>query len=183
MKKLRLSSHLRSQIYQEARKKVSGANPLFEAGLRAPYGQLTSNMRIWGTVEWGGDLVRLAQLKEIELDWEGFCTLDLYATTGGRGKRELERNVYVSLTHNQIFDVRTDDARPYNGYRVPGPHQLQRMVVRLRQYLGSISSCYDWRDEYRILGNLIERSLVQYRARQIEASSLSDKQIIAILTH
>jgi hypothetical protein len=113
VKTVRLSDALRSEIYRSARAQCSGTNPLFEAAFYSVGDRMTSNKRIWGTAEWGGDLCRLAGLREIDLDEQGLCTLDLYATTTHSGTRELERNVYVTIDSERVVFVTSDDFRPF----------------------------------------------------------------------
>ncbi len=115
-KKIKLSRTLRSAIYQAARKCVSGASPLFEAGLRIKPNtdHTTMNMRLVddNTDLW--DLETLARLKEIEFDDQGLCELDLYARTTQRSRyrgtiRELECNVYVLVSAEKVIWATSDE--------------------------------------------------------------------------
>jgi hypothetical protein len=92
---MRIDQRLRSAIYRAARKKVGGANPLFECGVRQAYsGSGSVNAFQWGEDADLDTFIRLADLKEAPME-EGFCELDLYATTGIGDERQLETNVTV----------------------------------------------------------------------------------------
>jgi hypothetical protein len=113
VKRIRLTRKLRSEIYQRA-KKLVGSNPLFEVGTRraAPGVGIpfTANMRLWEEDADLDDLHRLARLQWIDLDDQGRCELDLYATTTHRSNmlgmtRQLETNIYVLLTAEGVLDV------------------------------------------------------------------------------
>lgn len=107
MKTIPMSRSLRSAIYQAARKRVGGASPLFEAGLRHidASGTLSANARLWLLDADLVETVRLSKLTRLDLDDKCLCELDLYAYTGHGSQRELETNVYVLVCSTEVFDV------------------------------------------------------------------------------
>lgn len=109
MATIKLTRALRSQIYQRARRHVSGASPLFEVGYREREGgngyTTTENSRLWAEDADLCDLTRLANVKTLELDAAGKCELDLYAYTGLGHRRQLDTNVYVLLDANGVLDT------------------------------------------------------------------------------
>lgn len=126
MKTIKVTSALRSQIFQAARKEVSGASPFFEVGYREKVnssdrcsrstparvcGDETTNMRLWEEDADLIDMIPLRELNHLELDEGGLCELDLYATTtqaargASMGGRQLETNVYVMLDETGVLDT------------------------------------------------------------------------------
>ncbi len=126
MKPIKVTSALRSAIFQAARKEVSGASPFFEVGYREKVGSSnrcsrsaparvcggeTTNMRLWEEEADLIDMIPLRELAALELDEGGLCELDLYATTtqASRGSfmggRQLETNVYVMLDETGVLDT------------------------------------------------------------------------------
>lgn len=113
MKTIKVTPALRSAIYQAARRRVFGASPLFEVGLRKMAGadRDTANARLWEEDADLSDFEKLKDLKTLDLDDTGRCELDLYATTttrrgpGGMSGRELETNVYILLDEMGVIDT------------------------------------------------------------------------------
>jgi hypothetical protein len=97
---VKIKPSLRSEIYQAARRCVSGASPLFEVGYRSKEDSLhviTANANLWYEDADLNDMLPLRVITELEFDINDRCALDLYATTGIGDRRELETNVTVWL--------------------------------------------------------------------------------------
>lgn len=117
---MKITPALRKQINRAVREHVRGANPLAEVGLRG--GPWRPNALKWLEDDDLGDLVRLANLREIDDDDAnpGCAELDLYVTTGIGSARELETNVAILI----------------RDFAVVGATSEGREVAALKQRLG-----------------------------------------------